>query len=128
MVFYSLFLIEVLISSKTHIKFLLKFFLNPTNRAYLRGHKEEFGESPSDIKLELNKMKGTGMIFAQIKGNKKIFTANIGYPLFKKLHGVLIKYVCIEQIIENVDLEIIEKVKVACLAKCLEKRNIMRAL
>src|SRR5436190_942347 len=42
-------MIEALISSKTRIKLLLKFFLNSSNRAYLRGLEEEFGESTNAI-------------------------------------------------------------------------------
>ena len=43
-------MIEALISSKTRIKLLLKFFLNSSNRAYLRGLEEEFGESTNAIR------------------------------------------------------------------------------
>ena len=39
-------MIESLISSKTRIKLLMKFFLNPDVTAYLRGLAEEFGNLP----------------------------------------------------------------------------------
>lgn len=55
-------MIEALISSKTRIKLLLKFFLNSSNRAYLRGLEEEFGESTNAIRLELNKLEKAGMV------------------------------------------------------------------
>ncbi len=49
-------MIEALITSKTRIRLLVKFFLNPTMSAYLRELSEEFGESSNGIRVELNRM------------------------------------------------------------------------
>ena len=38
-------MLETLITSKTRIKLLLKFFLNSKNQSYLRNLESEFGES-----------------------------------------------------------------------------------
>jgi len=38
-------MLDSLITSKTRIKLLLKFFLNTSTHAYLRGLADEFGES-----------------------------------------------------------------------------------
>jgi len=95
-------MIEALISSKTRIKLLLKFFLNSSNRAYLRGLEEEFGESTNAIRLELNKLEKAGMVSSDVQGNKKYFTANVKHPLFFDLHSIIKKYVGIDTIIENV--------------------------
>jgi DNA-binding transcriptional ArsR family regulator len=95
-------MIEALISSKTRIKLLLKFFLNSSNKAYLRGLEEEFGESTNAIRLELNKLEKAGMVNSDIQGNKKFFTANVKHPLFFDLNSIIKKYVGIDTIIENV--------------------------
>lgn len=95
-------MIEALISSKTRIKLLLKFFLNSSNRAYLRGLEEEFGESSNAIRLELNKLENAGMITGSVEGNKKFFTANTKHPLFFDLNSIIRKYIGIDTIIENV--------------------------
>ncbi|HMK04889.1 MAG TPA: hypothetical protein VK489_11885 [Ferruginibacter sp.] len=95
-------MIEALISSKTRIKLLLKFFLNSSNKAYLRGLEEEFGESTNAIRLELNKLEQVGMITSDVQGNKKYFKANVKHPLFFDLHSIIRKYVGIDTIIENV--------------------------
>jgi DNA-binding transcriptional ArsR family regulator len=95
-------MIEALISSKTRIKLLLKFFLNSSTRAYLRGLEEEFGESTNAIRLELNKLEKAGMVSSDMQGNKKYFTANVKHPLFFDLHSIIKKYVGIDTIIENV--------------------------
>jgi len=41
-------MLEALITSKTRIKLMPKFFLNSASTGYLRGLASEFGESPED--------------------------------------------------------------------------------
>jgi len=94
--------LETLISSKTRVKLLLKFFLNSGTEAYLRGLEEEFGESTNAIRVELNRLQEAGMLSAQAKGNKKLFKANERHPLFKDIHSILMKYVGIDQIVDRV--------------------------
>ncbi|MEO8759425.1 MAG: ArsR family transcriptional regulator, partial [Bacteroidia bacterium] len=67
-------MIETLISSKTRMKLLMKFFINSKNTAYLRNLEEEFGESTNAIRLELNKFEKAGFIDSYSEGNKKLFT------------------------------------------------------
>lgn len=95
-------MIEALISSKTRIKLLLKFFLNSNTTAYLRGLESEFGESTNAIRLELNNLEQAGMLVSELSGNKKIFRANTQHPLFREVHTILMKYLGLDQIIENV--------------------------
>lgn len=95
-------MIETLISSKTRIKLLLKFFLNSNTTAYLRSLQGEFGESTNAIRLELNRLEKAGMLTSFSKGNKKIFQANTKHPLFKEIHNIILKQVGIDRIIENV--------------------------
>lgn len=95
-------MIETLISSKTRIKLLLKFFLNSKNTAYLRGLEEEFGESTNGIRLELNKFEKSGFLKSFIEGNKKIFTVNTKHPLFTDLNKIIIKMVGLEYVIDYI--------------------------
>ena len=95
-------MIETLISSKTRIKLLLKFFLNSNTTSYLRGLESEFGESSNAIRLELNRLQDAGMLSSSLEGNKKIFRANTQHPLYKEVHSILLKYIGLDQIIEKV--------------------------
>lgn len=95
-------MIETLISSKTRVKLLLKFFLNSNTRAYLRNLEAEFGESTNAIRLELNKFEEAGMLSSAVDGNKKIFQANTSHPLFGEIHQILLKYIGLDQIVETV--------------------------
>ena len=95
-------MLDTLISSKTRIKLLLKFFLNSKTTAYLRNLESEFGDSSNAIRLELNKFERAGMLTSSMQGNKKIFTANTKHPLFGDMHSILMKYVGLDTVIENV--------------------------
>jgi DNA-binding transcriptional regulator PaaX len=63
-------MIESLITSKTRIKLLLKFFLNTQTKSYLRGLETEFGESTNSIRVELNRLENAGLLSASTEGNK----------------------------------------------------------
>ncbi len=95
-------MLDTLITSKTRIKLLLKFFLNSSARAYLRGLETEFGESTNSIRLELNKFEKAGLLTSEMKGNKKMYRANIRHPLFKDIHNMLLKQIGFDQIINRV--------------------------
>ncbi len=95
-------MIDTLISSKTRIKLLLKFFLNSSNTSYLRNLEEEFGESTNAIRLELNKFEHAGLLETSNSGNKKYFKVNTKHTLFADLHNIVKKFVGIDKIIEVV--------------------------
>ncbi len=95
-------MIETLISSKTRIKLLMKFFLNSRNTAYLRNLEEEFGESTNGIRLELNKFEKAGFLESFAEGNKKLFTVNTKHPLFQDINRILLKMTGLEYVIDYV--------------------------
>jgi hypothetical protein len=94
--------IEALISSKMRVKLLMKFFINQSNKAYLRGLSEEFGESTNGIRLELNKFESSGFLTSFTSGNKKFYQANDRHPLFKNIHQILLKTTGIEYALDYV--------------------------
>ncbi len=95
-------MLDTLISSRTRIKLLLRLFLNPNSTAYLRGMAEEFNESTNSIRLELNRFEDAGMLVSKNEGNKKVYKANEQHPLFKDINNIVLKYLGIDSIIENV--------------------------
>jgi hypothetical protein len=95
-------MLESLITSKTRIKLLLKFFLNINNQGYLRSLETEFNESTNGIRQELNRFEQAGLLLAESEGNKKLYRANTRHPLFKDLNSIIRKFVGVEQLIEKV--------------------------
>lgn len=100
--FISSSMLDALISSKTRIKLMLKFFLNPESSAYLRSLEGEFGDSTNSIRLELNRFEEADMIHSHAEGNRKIFTANTAHPLFKEMRSIVMKHTGIDQIVDHV--------------------------
>lgn len=95
-------MLDALITSKTRIKLLLKFFLNSNSVSYLRHLESEFGGSSNGIRLELNRFEKAGLLSSTSSGNKKIYQANTSHPLFPDINNIVMKYVGLDVIIENV--------------------------
>lgn len=95
-------MLETLVTSKTRVKLLLKFFLNPNTSAYLRGLTSEFGESSNAVRLELNRLEKAGMLTSKNVGNKKIFQVNKEHSLFDPIHHIVQKYIGLDKIIDFV--------------------------
>ena len=99
-------MIESLITSKTRVKLLLKFFLNSQTKSYLRSLENEFGESTNSIRIELNRLENAGLLETSVEGNKKMFFANTRHPLFNDINNILKKFIGIDQIIEQITSQI----------------------
>lgn len=95
-------MLETLISSKTRIKLLMKFFLNSKATSYLRGLETELGDSSNAIRLELNRFEKAGMLSSFTEGNRKYFRANTAHPLYQDMHSMILKYIGFDKIIDNV--------------------------
>jgi DNA-binding transcriptional ArsR family regulator len=95
-------MINTLITSQTRIKLLKKFFLNNSIKAHLRGLETEFGESSNSIRLELNRFEKAGLLTSLREGNKKLYQANTGHPLFRDIHNIVLKETGIDRVIEKV--------------------------
>lgn len=95
-------MIQALITSQTRIKLLLKFFLNSSIKAHLRGLEAEFGESSNAIRMELNRFEKAGLLNSLKEGNKKLYQANEKHPLFRDIHNMLLKESGIDRVIEKV--------------------------
>lgn len=95
-------MLDALISSQLRIKLLLKFFINPGLKSYLRGLSGEFEVSSNAVRQELNRLEEAGIITAEKEGNKKLFSVNRKYPLYQEVRSLLMKTVGIEEILEKV--------------------------
>ncbi|WP_409029148.1 ArsR family transcriptional regulator [Gracilimonas sediminicola] len=95
-------MLDTLIQSKTQLKLLLRFFLNPDSSAYLRGLAQEFDESTNSVRVELNRFEEAGLIAGHKEGNKKVYKVNTKFPMFGELQKIAFKHFGIDQIIEQV--------------------------
>ena len=95
-------MLNTLITSKTRINLLLKFFLNPGTKAYLRELAAEFGESTNAIRVELNRLSDAKLLQSTNLGRKVIYRANKKHNLFRDIQSVVRKYVGLDRLVEDV--------------------------
>ena len=95
-------MLDALITSKTRIKLLLKFFLNSSKQDYLRNLETELGDNTNSIRVELNKLETAGLLKSFSQGNKKIFQSNTSHPLFGDINSILMKITGLDQLIKRV--------------------------
>ena len=94
-------MLESLITSKTRIRLLLKFFLNPGTRGYLREIAEEFNESTNAIRVELNRLSNASVLKHDKEGGKIFYQANKDHALYNDIQNVVRKYVGLDKLIET---------------------------
>ena len=95
-------MLETIITSRTRINLLLKFFLNSKNKAWLRLLESEFNESSNAIRHELVRMEKAKLLISYHQGNKKIYQANINHPLYPEIKSLLMKHFGLDRVLERV--------------------------
>lgn len=91
-----------LITSKTRLRLLIKFFISQANRGYLNGLASEMGESTNSIRKELNHLQGAGYLEKVKVDNKVEYKANTNHPLFEVMQKVVLKHLGLEDVVEKV--------------------------
>ena len=91
-----------LITSKTRLRLLIKFFISQANRGYLNGLATEMGESTNAIRKELNHLQGAGYLEKVKVDNKVEYKANTKHPLFEVMQKVVFKHLGLEDVVETV--------------------------
>ncbi len=94
--------LETLITSKTRIRILVKFFINAANNGYLRGLADEMNESTNAIRKELNSLTDAGYLEKEAIQNRVSYKANIKHPLFTSLQKIVFQHIGLDSIVEMV--------------------------
>ena len=95
-------MLDSLITSKTRLKLLIKFFVSASNRGYLRGIAEEFNESTNSIRKELNQLTDAGYLIREEGEQKVFYKANIKHTLFGSLQGLIHNFLGIDRFVDQV--------------------------
>ncbi len=95
-------MLNQLITSKTRLRLLIKFFISQANRGYLNGLASEFKESTNSIRKELNHLSKAGYLERYKDENKVAYKANVKHPMFEILQKVVYKHLGLEDIVEHV--------------------------
>jgi len=106
------FMLDSLITSKTRLRVLVKFFIRAANKAHLNALANEFGESTNGVRKELNKLKDAGYLISHKEQNKVVYHANVKHPLYAVLHELVKKHLQLDDIVESVIARIGEVKKI----------------
>tara|TARA_B100001057_G_C22353968_1_gene758160 strand:+ start:95 stop:601 length:507 start_codon:yes stop_codon:yes gene_type:complete len=95
-------MLETLITSKTRLRLLIKFFINIANKGYLNSLANEFGESTNSVRKELNNLSSAGYLKKKSENNKIYYKANTHHPMFKTIQKIIHQHLGIEELLESV--------------------------
>ena len=91
-----------LITSKTRLKLLIKFFSHPNAQGYLRGLAEEFGDSTNAVRIELIKLEEAGLLKSSTQGQRVVYEVNKTNPFYAELVSMVSKFLGFNDLIEIV--------------------------
>jgi DNA-binding HxlR family transcriptional regulator len=97
--------LDNIFSGKIRIALLTKLLLNPASKVYLRGLERDLGVSSNTVRLELNKLQEMRLIEAQDDSDNtkvKNYVVNQDHPMFKTLRGIIMQFVGLDQIIDQI--------------------------
>jgi hypothetical protein len=95
-------LLGPLITSKTRLKLLLRFFLNQNLSGYLQGLSKELDENTNSIRVELNRLEAAGLLASELEGRKKLYQVNLAHPLTSDLTSIVRKVAGIDALVDKV--------------------------
>ena len=95
-------LLGPLITSKTRLKLLLRFFVNQDLSGYLQGLSKELDENSNSIRVELNRLEEAGMLQTELDGRRKLYKVNKNHPLTSDITSMIRKVTGIEELVDRV--------------------------
>jgi len=95
-------MLNSLITSKTRLRVLVKFFIRAANKGHLNALATEFGESTNGVRKELNKLKDAGYLLSNKEQNKVIYRANTNHPLYSILQDLVKKHLRLDEMVETI--------------------------
>jgi DNA-binding transcriptional ArsR family regulator len=94
-------MLDSIVTSKTRVKLLLKFFSH-NNSSYLRSLAKEFDESTNAVRVELNRLTDAGLLTSGEEGKTKMYRANNAHPFFEEIKNMVSKFLGLDLLLEQV--------------------------
>ena len=104
-------MLEALISSKTRVKLLTLFLLNPGSEFYIREIVRTTQENINSVRRELANLESFGLITGQKKGNQQYYSVNTGHFLYADLQKIVLK----TQGVAGIIREALDREEISCM-------------
>ena len=96
-------MLKALFSSKTRIKLLTIFLLNPDEEYFIRELTRKLDEQINSIRRELDNLKKIGLLKSRMRNRKKYYYTNKDFVIFSELKDIILKAM-------NTDSDLIRKI------------------
>lgn len=100
-----------LITSKTRLKLLLRFFVNQDLSGYLQGLSKELEENSNSVRVELKRLEEAGLLLSEEEGRRKVYRVNKRHPLTADLTSIIRKVTGIDELVDRVVNRVGESLK-----------------
>ena len=80
-----------LFTSKTRVKLLTLFIMNPGREMYVREIARTTKENINSIRRELTNLEGIGLLKSERRGNLKYYVVNKKMPIYNELASIILK-------------------------------------
>lgn len=94
--------LNTVIPSRTRVGILIKLFLNPGLKAYLRELASEFEVSTNAVRIELNHLTEHKILKSERSGRNVYYQADTTHPLFPELFSMVRKITGIDELVRTV--------------------------
>jgi len=105
-------MLQRLLTSKTRVKLLTFFLMNPEREIYIREITRITNENINSIRRELSNLEEIGLLTSKKRGNTKCYMINKNMPIYNELTNIIIKTEGIANILQE-NLKEIGKIKTA---------------
>ena len=84
-------MLQKLFTSKTRVKLLILFMMNPGREMYVREIARTTKENINAIRRELANLEGIGLLKSERRGNMKYYVINKKMPIYNELASIILK-------------------------------------
>ena len=94
-------MLQKLMGSKTRVKILTLFIINPKREYYAREIERELKSNFEAIRTELINLEKIGLLRSRISGKQRYYSINTGHVLFPEFKSMILKTVGLGSVLKN---------------------------
>ncbi len=94
-------MLEKLFTSKTRVKILTLFMMNPQKEMFVREISRATNENINSVRRELSNLEEIGLLISTKKGNMKYYILRKDFPIYEELKNIILKTEGVSKIIKD---------------------------
>jgi predicted nucleotidyltransferase len=105
-------MLNKIFTSKTRVKILTLFLMNPDTELFIREISRRIDENINAVRRELSNLENIGLLKSKNKGNMKYYNINKDFSIYPELKSIILKTEGVSKVIKN-DLINLGNIKMA---------------